>query len=767
MTLDASQQMDALAGLRILEIGCGEAIGLAAVVLADFGADVVRIDARPTDLLQPEARFEPLLRRSKRLHCRHLAEWPASDLAEMIRGADAVLTQGEALWSAHVDLPRDLHVFGARVHCHVTGLESEFTAAPARENIVAAHVGRMQSFAALRDAAAGERPLYAALRVATHATAMSVVMGVVAALLRAVRTGAGAKLTTSLERGLQPYDMGASLLLQLTGQLPRPNRALPWLNYHPVQCRDGAWLQLGNLLPHLLGNFFAAAGLTADAPAAHPLEPLRWDAQTLEAFRDRMLTRMRERDCADWMRRFIANGSIVAHPYQTTQQALDDPDIVANGHVVDIVDHDVGATRQLGPLAFFSKTPALPRTSQTTDVLWPARDEAAASHTTELPLAGCTVVEFATIIAAPLGAALLSDLGARVIKVETPAGDPFRGMGGGFGAQRVNAGKESIALDLKAPAAAPIVRGLLERADIVIHNFRPGVPERLGIGYEQARACNPRLVYLSANGYGALGPGAQRPSTHPIPGAALGGALWQFGGLPTAEAVDMTVLRETARQLLVANEVNPDPNTAVVIAASALIGLWAARVHGIGQALQTDMFGANAWANWDDFLNYRDKPLRPMPDADLYGLHALHRLYECAQGWVFLQIETQSEWRRFCELSGHGLGDASADALQRTLAQRSADAWTQLLLADGIGCTRADGRLPGQWYAERASNMVAVERPSLGAFKRHGPQVDVAGVRPVLRPAPDRGANSVALARELGFTHEQIAALRDAGVLVG
>ncbi|NJN50934.1 MAG: hypothetical protein HC809_03260 [Gammaproteobacteria bacterium] len=755
--------MDALAGVRVLEIGHGDAVGLAAVVLGDFGADVVRIDARARDALEPNLRFDPLLRRSKQLHAAHLDQWACAELKRMIGAADLVLTQGDMLWRVHPDLPSDLHTLGAGVHCHVSGLESEYPSCPARECIVAAHVGRMQSFAALAGRDEGDRPVYSALQVATHATAMSVVLGALAALLRRHDTGAGGWVKTSLERGLQPYDVGASLGLQLTGQVPPVVRGLPFLNYHPVQCRDGKWLQLGNLLPHLFGNFLREADLLAAVPTAQPTTPLAWGCRLpSRPFRDRMLARMRERDCADWMGRFVANGGIVAHPFQSTQTALADPDIVANGHVVDIADAEVGATRQLGPLARFDLTPARPRAAQPMHDVWssaPHRRTAAQGAERQLPLRGVTVVEFATIIAAPLGTSFLADLGARVIKVEAPDGDPFRGMGGGLGAQRVNGGKESVAIDLKSPSVRPLVRGLLERADIVVHNFRPGVPERLGIGYADATAANPKVVYLAANGYGASGPGAQRPSTHPVPGAALGGAVWQFGGEPSQAMVDSETLRETSRRLLAANEVNPDPNTAVVVAASAMIGLWAARVHGVGQALQTDMFGANAWANWDDFLSFDGKAARPMLDEGLQGLHARQRLYRCAEGWVLLCIETRGEWLRFAELSGHDPGDVSVAGLANTFMQRTAAAWTECLLGAGIGCTQADARVPAQWFAQRASTMVPVSQATLGTFRRHGPQVEFAAVAAPLAPGPDTGAHSRSIATEVGLSEAQIEAL--------
>ena len=99
---------------------------------------------------------------------------------------------------------------------------------------------------------------------------------------------------------------------------------------------------------------------------------------------------------------------------------------------------------------------------------------------------------------------------------------------GGFGAGRVNAGKESISIDLKSAEGQKILHKLIEKTDILIHNYRPGVPERLGIGYEELSAIQPQLVYVSVNGYGPDGPGAHRPSTHPIPGAGIGGAVWQM-----------------------------------------------------------------------------------------------------------------------------------------------------------------------------------------------------------------------------------------------
>src|SRR5690242_2354243 len=125
--------------------------------------------------------------------------------------------------------------------------------------------------------------------------------------------------------------------------------------------------------------------------------------------------------------------------------------------------------------------------------------------TADNPLAGITVLELGQFIAGPFAAQLLADLGARVIKIERPGvGDPFRlfvteprmdGYGHNFLA--FNRNKESVAVDLQKPEGIAVVRRLVEKADVLVENFRAGVLERLGLGYEALKASNPRLVYCA------------------------------------------------------------------------------------------------------------------------------------------------------------------------------------------------------------------------------------------------------------------------------
>ena len=128
----------------------------------------------------------------------------------------------------------------------------------------------------------------------------------------------------------------------------------------------------------------------------------------------------------------------------------------------------------------------------------------------------------------------------------------------------------------------------------------------------------------------------------------MGGVFYQLGERVPDELQDMDGLRLWTRRLMRANEVNPDPNTAMVITTATTLGLLARQRTGIGQQILVDMFGANAQANHDDFLSYPGKAQRALPDAQLLGLAATYRLYHCADDhWVFLALLSEREKQRF------------------------------------------------------------------------------------------------------------------------
>ncbi len=788
----------------ILDLSEGPVGGMATMALADFGAEVVKVERPGGDPWRslPNA---PMWLRGKRSAVLDLTtEADRDSLARLAERADVVVTstrpgKAEALGAGYEQLAARNP---ALVYCSITGFGAKgpYAAYPGYEAVVAARMGRMLTFSGVppRDG-----PAYAALQAGSHATSQAAIHGILAALMARQESGRGQLVETSLLQALFAYDLGGLFRAQLGERFPAIFANLvmppiPTLNYHALQTKDGRWLQFGNLLAHLFDNYLTAVGLEdIFADPDYEGTAAQWSEDARERLRDRMFARMLERTASEWMELFIEHGGVAATPFQSTQEALDDPDLVLNGHVVEREHPTLGPVRQIGPLARLTANPgeagaAGPEPGEhTAAVLAEAEGEAAAARPRSAattapatppagpPLRGVTVLEFATVIAAPLGAALLADLGARVIKVEPIGGDPFRGMGiASLGAARCNGGKESIALDLKSAEGQQIVQTLARSSDILIHNYRPGVPERLGISYETLKAIRPELVYVSVNGYGRHGPGAHRPSTHPIPGAGLGGALLQAGEGVPAVCESLPELRETARRLFRANELNPDPNTSVVVASSALLGLYARRRFGHGQEVFVDMFGANAWANADDFISYAGKPPRLSPDADLYGLNATWRLYPTAEGWVFLGLATEQEWERFRDLVARPDLDAAREAgdvevgsaLAALFAERPADAWEALLASEGLGCVRADAAPVHEfiaWDDHVAANGMRVPTSNVnyGPYERYGPLI--AFSENMLEPGgfPLAGQQGDAILEELGFASDAIADLRAKGIV--
>jgi crotonobetainyl-CoA:carnitine CoA-transferase CaiB-like acyl-CoA transferase len=783
-----------LTGIRVLDLGSGPVAGVATAVLADFGADVVKIETPGGERFRGLA-ASPLWLRGKRSVAADLRTDEGRRVAHSLaRACDVLVLSGPPSRAARWGLtPEALAALRPdAIHCHVTawGQRGAWAELPGYEALVAARAGRMRTFGRqLR----GDAPGFAALPVAQHACAMGAVQGIAAALYARARTGRRQRVETSLLQALLPYDLLELLLVQLIerGLVDPPDPSagdMPTLNYHPVLASDGRWIQCGNLLEHLFYAFLDAIELLPELLGDERFQgsPAQWSAETVEAARDRILLRVRERPAAEWMETFRKNGNVAAEPYRTAQEALEHPDLVANGEIATLADPRVGPVRTIGAIAHLSATPARVERpapapgGHTAEVLaeWraPATQPRDLGAGDERPLAGLLVIDFSTIIAGPLAASMLSDLGARVIKVEPPSGDPSRAIipGGGL-AVRMNGGKESLAIDVKSPEGRAAVRELVARADVLVHNFRQGVPERLGIGFAECLALNPRLIWAAVSGYGRRGIDATRPATHPVIGAAASGATVQAGAALTLRCDTLADVREASRQLMRANEANPDPNTSCVAAAAILLALFA-RERGLaaGQRIDVSMLVANAWANADDFLSYAGKPPRPAVDAQLRGFAPGYRMYETREGWVMLAVASEPEWQRLAGALGEPALASPASraeaALEEIFRTRTADEWEASLTSQGLGCVRADGSAPGRFWASdahvRENGFVARTRHAThGEVLRWGALVHVNGAPASRIAAPVCGEHSDALLAELGRSADEIAALRAKGVV--
>ncbi|MGI1661559.1 CaiB/BaiF CoA transferase family protein [Palleronia sp. KMU-117] len=313
------------------------------------------------------------------------------------------------------------------------------------------------------------------------------------------------------------------------------------------------------------------------------------------------------------------------------------------------------------------------------------------------PLAGLVVLDFSQFLSGPLASLKLADLGARVIKVERPGtGDLCRNLylsdtdidGDNSLFHAINRNKESLSADLRDEADRAMLRGLIARADVMIQNFRPGVIERQGFGYDDVRAINPRIVYGSISGYGEDGPWAALPGQDLL-AQARSGLLWLTGSqddppMPMGLAVaDMLAGNALAQGIL-----------------AALVGRG---LHGRGAHVQTSLFEAMIDFQFEVLTTHLNDGRRMPRRSAVNGAHAYlgapYGVYRTADGYLALAMTPSLD--RLAGLMGiAGLerffGDAGAlmrhrDEIKRVIADavatRTTADWLAVLQPADIWCS--------------------------------------------------------------------------------
>jgi crotonobetainyl-CoA:carnitine CoA-transferase CaiB-like acyl-CoA transferase len=806
-------------GLTVLDFSLGMPGALCTLVMADHGAEVIKVEPPGGDPF----RFQPAWiswNRGKQGMVLDLSTTEGREQALQLAGAADVLVESfrpgdMADWGLAYDTLSQL--YPRLVYCSITGFgqEGPLRRVKGYEGVVAAKAGRMLN---LQGQPTRDGPVYSAVYTGSWHASQAAVRGIIGALRVRDLCGRGQWVQTSIVQTLaSPHDNnvgdGGLVNMQLRRMDPqrfpgRPRgRGLSSIGYIPVRTKDGTWLQHANQrVPHIQGHL-KAIGL------GHLLEDERFkhvpalSMDNRELLRREILKKQLEKTADEWMEMYLRDGNIAAEPYRTSIQAMDHPAVLANGAVVTIHDPRVGPMRTLAPLVDFKDTPGEPSGpapdvgQHTAEVLGRLRQraaaasgglaEAAAANVPAHPLSGVTILDLATIQAGPYGASLLADLGARVIKIDATdrrLDEGRRSTAQALADARTYAGKECLQVDLQTPEGTAIVHKLIAKADVLSHNYRPGVPERLKVDWETCRQINPRLVHVWMGTYGEHGVHARRPGAHPIPGAVMGGAMRQMGrGMPPPpeQVMDMEEIVEATRWIMKSNW-GPDQNTSAALATGITLGLRARDLTGKGQPVHITMLNANAWTNADEYYDHANRPPLAMPDAELHGLHALYRLYHCREGWVFLGCLFQDEWETFCRtvqrddlladrrFATREARQANDEALSTEIAAifagRTAAEWEELLIKADIGCVRADEALEGEFYADhphaKANALsVEVEHPSVGKYLRYGGLVEFSLTPGLYRTSTQIGQHTKPLLREIGYDDQQIEDLGMRGIV--
>ncbi|HET6968572.1 MAG TPA: CoA transferase [Ornithinibacter sp.] len=658
-----------LDGVRVVEValgisavGAGMAASLPGALLRDLGADVARVQSAARSTLDQGVEIERAWNRGKEVV--EAGDDPArvSDTVRALaREADVLLLAGseesvERQGLGYGDLarsqPRLVHV---RIRPSLDGAGG----LPDLELLVHARRGLLTQIRGHRPG-----PVFCDLTVASAGAALAATAGALACLYEREATGLGGWVETSLYDGLQ------ALLPMIVGRVEHPTAAtdLLWKGQGPsdsltYRCADGEYLQLWfgakgayeSFLDHM-GDPPSEAGYTVDLIGGAISErSARWEERF--AARDR-----------SWWLEDLAGHDFRCEPILRPGEALCDP------HVRE-VGLSIGDAAEGGPVTVLGPV------GRVTAVGTPDGDAPAGAGGAARLLTGVRVLDLSAYLAGPVAAQILAELGADVVKVEPPAGDVHRSMEAMFAAgQR---GKRAVAVDLKAPGAAAVLERLFRWSDVVHHNARLGLAERLGYDEATVRAANPQVVYSHASGFGPHGPRAHLAANDYLMQALSGVEAAQGGDGPPTFLVWGAM----------------DVAGGWVAAATTLAALYARRRSGAGQSVSTSLLGAALTLKSGAFVAGGTVVEGPILDRQQTGYGAAYRIYEGRDGtWFALAVPDRATWQRLLDVvrvggmpatppalrTRRGERQPAEELLEAAFATRDAGEWVDELRAAGV-----------------------------------------------------------------------------------
>lgn len=400
------------------------------------------------------------------------------------------------------------------------------------------------------------------------------------------------------------------------------------------------------------------------------------------------------------------------------------------------------------------------------------------------PLEGVKVIEIGQEIQGPFAGLFLADLGADVVKIENrETGDLSRFMltaliGGSevrnpqvsYYFIAMNRGKRSITLDLKKPQALEVVRRMVERYDVLLTNYRPGVLDRLGLGYDDLRRINPRIIYAQASSWGPRGPWVGRPSRDTLAQAASG--LMAKTGMPSDPPLPAGIFLA-------------DHSGALSFAGGILAALFARERSGQGQRVDVSIYGTliAMQAMEIDYTSIAGREPERAGRGHQF-LHGVWGAFPTSDGHICIAGVDDKRWPDFCRIVGiqhlekdpefgdnvtrNFHGDKIQAVLDQVFPRKTSAEWLdELHRADILATEVVDYRAVLNSEQARANGYIReLDHSAAGRVMVAGSPVMLNGeVETKAAPAPEHGQHSEQVLLELGYSWEEIAALREAQVV--
>jgi crotonobetainyl-CoA:carnitine CoA-transferase CaiB-like acyl-CoA transferase len=732
------QGLTMLNALRIVEIGEGQAVQVAGLMLAALGAQVLKIERPGGDPARGQARFANWNRNKRSLVLDLDKTEGLAALGERLAGADVLLHQFTPSRAKALGL--DDAALSARfqrlVVCGITG--SPFTHPDVErsddELLVQARFGSFYENDGYRPG-----PIVWRYNAGSWSAAHLAAAGILARLVARLQSGRGGAAHTSLFQGLMAT---IPLVWARNSKGPMPNNQPHPLAARPIvqqlyQCQGDDWLQIMDPTR----QFDYASMPTMWEVLAEGAE-IDTDEGKIDAFKRRPLEA--------WMADLRA-ADIAVEPAYPLGGMLSHPEVRANGYVVDLDDPELGRTIQ--PNVPFHADAALPpvrpapRLGEGGDADWtPPPAPVGSNGQPGEVLEGVRVVDFGMFLAGPMGPSMMGDMGADVIKVEALTGDRIRFMHRYY--QAASRSKRSIALDLTRPEAQAILARLLQWGEAVHHNMRFKGAAKLGLSEEGIRKHNPDIAFNYVSAYGQKGERGNWPGYDSIFNAIAG---WEF---ENAGAGNKPMFNRPGTM---------DVTSAQSALVELMASLYARREGQRGYSTQTSLLGVSALSQGETLL-LADGSLAETYhlDSEQTGFSPYHRIFQCADGsWIAVAAHTEPRRAGLRSV----LGEDEAGFVEAAAA-RSSDDLVAALEAAGVPCDHvtfedAENRFFANPLHRELGLISVLEQPLYGTVEQPGAFWCFGDIPIVFKhAAPAIGQHTDEIMRELGFSDAEIADYR-------
>ena len=385
------------------------------------------------------------------------------------------------------------------------------------------------------------------------------------------------------------------------------------------------------------------------------------------------------------------------------------------------------------------------------------------------PLKGLVVADFSQLAQGPWATQMLGDMGAEIIKIEPPKGDWMRHYaygnlypeGESISFVSFNRNKKSIALDMKTDEGKQIANDIIAKADILLENFRPGVMERLGLGYEDIKVLNPKLVYCSSSGYGASGPYLKRPGQDLLAQSISGGPFLngKKGDLPVLTAVGQA-----------------DLLTSLFIVQSVLAAIYSRSVTGKGQKVEANLLSSAVGFHTQEitaFLHKGENPERSESGIPNPWLGAPYGLYDTSDGYIAIGMNSV---RKLAQVIGLDKYDNETFDSNNIIERRdeirndfnvifktkTTTEWLDILLAEDIWCSQVNSfkEMVEDPQIQHNNMILEYEHPTIGKVKTTGFPVQFSDTpQKIDKPAPLLNQHAEEILKHFSsYTDEEIKA---------